>query len=114
MHRKFNLNPLNFVTPDSFSWEYALKTTGKEFKLLTDINTIPDYANGIRGGITRAVCHYVEANNKNIFGYDEQKKAHTLNILILIIITERLNHNYFLMMDLNMLEIYQCLHMTLL
>ena len=33
-----------------------------------------NYENGNRGGITRAIYHYVEANNKYICNYDETKE----------------------------------------
>lgn len=31
------------------------------------------YKNGIRGGITRAFCHYVKANNKYLHDYNKTK-----------------------------------------
>lgn len=37
-----------------YSWECALKITGIELKLLTDVYIINDYKNCISGGITRA------------------------------------------------------------
>ena len=33
-----------------------------------------DYGNGIRGGITRAIYHYDEADNKYLHDYDETKE----------------------------------------
>ena len=58
-----------------FSWECSLKIKGIELELLTDVNMIFDYENGIRGGITRAICHYVAANNKCICNYDVSKES---------------------------------------
>ena len=55
---------------------------------------IIDYENGIIGGIIRAFCHYVEANNKY------------MHDLILTVNTRGLYHNYFIMVDLNMLKMY--------
>lgn len=37
-----------------YSWECALKITGIELKLLTDVYIINDYKNCISEGITRA------------------------------------------------------------
>ena len=53
--------------------EWALKTTRIEIELLTDFNSIFNYENGIRSGITRVVCQYVEAN-KYMCNYDKTKK----------------------------------------
>ena len=39
---------------------------------------ILDYNNGIRGRITRAIWHYLEANDKYMFNYNEKRK-HSLS-----------------------------------
>ena len=36
MYGKVDVNPLNFVTLTSYSWECALKITGTKLELLTD------------------------------------------------------------------------------
>lgn len=36
---------------------------------------ILDYENGTRGGIARAICHWTEANDKYIYGYNEIKES---------------------------------------
>ena len=59
--------------------ECALKITGIEIELLTYVNRILDYENGIRGGITRTACHYVEPNNKYMCDYGETKKDNSDN-----------------------------------
>ena len=64
MYRKLNLNPLNFVTLASYSWNCILKKSLKYFELLTVVNMILDYENVIRGEITRALCRYGESNKK--------------------------------------------------
>ena len=39
---------------------------------LAGVNMILDYNDAIKGGgITRAICHYAEANNKYMHDYDE-------------------------------------------
>ena len=73
---------------------------------------IPDYENGVRGRIIRAVHHYAEANNKCTFNYDETKEI-SYFVLILAINTDGLYQNNFLMAVLNMLKICQCLHLIL-
>ena len=49
--------------------ECVLKITQMQLHLLTDDGMILDYKNGYRGGITRAICHYAEANNKYLLEY---------------------------------------------
>ena len=36
---------------------------------------ILDYTNSIIGGITRAIHHYAEADNKYVYNYDEKKES---------------------------------------
>ena len=71
---KFILNLLNFVTLASFSWECSLKI---------NVNMILNSKNCISGGITRPICHYAGAKNKYMHDYDEKKKVHKSNILVL-------------------------------
>ena len=75
---------------------------------------ILDYKNGIKGGITIAVSHYLEVNNKSMFNYDDKKNIQTFSILILTINADGLYYNHFHMTDLHILNIYQCLNLTLL
>ena len=75
MHGKFNLNPLDQVMLASFSWKCALKINVIELKLLIDVNMILDYENGIKGGITRAILHYIEAINKCMHCYYKSKES---------------------------------------
>lgn len=57
-------------------------------KLLTDVDMILDYENGIREWITRVICYYAEGKNKYSSDFDEKKKLHTFSILILKIIAD--------------------------
>ena len=75
MSVKFNLNSLNFVKFASISWKCTLKIIKIELELLTDVEMMPDYENAIGGVITRAICHYGEANNKYMRDYDETKEC---------------------------------------
>ena len=71
MYRKYDLDPLNFVTLASFSWKCALKITGIELELLTHPNMILDYETGITGRITRVFHHF---RHLYMFDYDETKE----------------------------------------
>lgn len=44
--------------------EAPFKTIKKELELVIDINSILFYEKGIRGGVTRLICHHAEASNK--------------------------------------------------
>ena len=44
--------------------------------MLTSVEKEKENGNGIRGGVTIATCHYVEANNKYMHNYDKSK-AHS-------------------------------------
>ena len=57
----------NFLTLSLFSLECTLKLTRVEYILLTDFNKLLDYENVIRGGITRVIYYYAEANSKYIY-----------------------------------------------
>ena len=71
---KFDLNSLNFKTLPLFSWKRVLKITEIELELLTDVNMILDYKNGVRVGIPIAICHNGEASNKYMHDYGETKE----------------------------------------
>ena len=70
MYGKYGFDSLSFVTLPLYLWECALKITGIELELLTDINMFFDYKNRIRGGISRVIRHFLEASNKNMPDYD--------------------------------------------
>ena len=57
--------------PPPLSWTAAMKIIRIELELLSGVNMILFYEKDIRGGITKAICQYVNANNKFIYDYDE-------------------------------------------
>ena len=60
----YKLDPAHFYTAPGLAWQAALKYTGIRLELLTDIEMLLMFEEGIRGGITQAVYRYAEANNK--------------------------------------------------
>ena len=53
-----------FQLPDqNDTWQAALKKTGVELGLLTDIDKSLMVEKGIRGGVCRSVHQYAKANN---------------------------------------------------
>ena len=54
-----------FQLPDqNNTWQAALKKTGVELGLLTDIDKLLMVEKGIRGGVCSSVHQYAKANNK--------------------------------------------------
>ena len=55
---------LSFGNTSIVIMEICSKTTKIELELLTDVNMILDYENGVKSKITRALHYYAERNNK--------------------------------------------------
>ena len=62
----YGLDPAWYVSAPSFSFEAALKTTGIEIELLTDIDAYLMLEQGIRGGISQVNLRYASANNSHM------------------------------------------------
>ena len=60
---KYGLDPSHFLTAPGLSWQAALKMTGVKLELMTDLDMLLMFEQGIRGGITQAVHRYAKANN---------------------------------------------------
>ena len=75
MKGKSYLETLPFVTLLWLSLECALKITGTEYEILTNMNTMLDYENGVRGGITRVLRHFTKTQNKYVHDYDKSKES---------------------------------------
>lgn len=67
MHKKFDLNPLTFVTPCIIFVSKNRNRTRITIRYWRDTWL----KNDIRKGTTRAIQHYAEANNKHMYAYDE-------------------------------------------
>ena len=84
------------------------------FQILTDIKMLVDCENGLRGRLTRVICHYTETNDHiYLYDYEKSKESTYFNIMILTINMDMLFRKNMLMMDINILKIYQCLQATL-
>ena len=64
-----------FVSLPGFPWHVCLKITGGKLELITDINMLLMIENGMCGGVCHVVRRYVEANNKYMDNYDENKES---------------------------------------
>ena len=62
--QQYKLDPAHFYSAPGLAWKAALKITGIELELLTDIGILLMFEKGICGGITQAVKRYCKGNNK--------------------------------------------------
>jgi len=77
----YKLDPAHFYTAPGLAWKAALKETGVKLELLTDIDMLLMFEQGIRGGITQAVKRYAKANNKYMSNYDSEEVSRFLQYL---------------------------------
>lgn len=69
----YKLDPAQYLTGPSLSWDSMLLMTGVELELLTDPDMIHFFKQGIRGGISTCITRKSEANNQFIEGFDPSK-----------------------------------------
>ena len=69
----YELDPAKFFSAPGLAWQAALKKTGVELELLTDIDMLLMVQKGIRGGMCHAIRHYAKANNKYMNHYDKKR-----------------------------------------
>ena len=60
----YQLDPAHFVSAPALAWQACLKKTKVKLELLTDINMLLMFEQGIRGGICQSILCYATANNK--------------------------------------------------
>ncbi|CAH0553464.1 unnamed protein product [Brassicogethes aeneus] len=77
----YKLDPANFVSSPSFSFQAMLKTIEYKLELITDIDQIMMIENGIRGGVAQCCNRYAKANNKFMENYDSSKQEKYLLLL---------------------------------
>jgi hypothetical protein len=83
-YRKFFLNnygidPARCYSAPGLSWNCGLKYTNVELDLLSDLDMVYMFENGIRGGFSGVLGkRYVKANNKYLQDYDPNKPSNYL------------------------------------
>ena len=73
----YGLDPAHYYTAPGLAWDAALKVTGVNLELLSDIDMLLMVEKGIRGGISMISNRYGKANNKymgNKFNSNEPSK----------------------------------------
>ena len=59
----YNLEPVHYYTSAGMAWDTALKMTGVQLELITDIDQYKFLETAIRGGISMISHRYAKANN---------------------------------------------------
>ncbi|CAB4439148.1 unnamed protein product [Rhizophagus irregularis] len=67
------LDPSHYVSAPGMFNDSLYKSSGAEFKLMTDMDEYLMVENGIRGGMTMASHRYAKANNLKCPDYDSSK-----------------------------------------
>ena len=60
----YELDPAYYYTAPGLAWDAALKLTEVKLELLTDIDKLLMFENGIRGGVSMISIRYGKSNNK--------------------------------------------------
>ena len=71
--KTYDLDPAYFLTFPSLAWQTCLKTTKIKLNLVTDQEMVLMIEEGIRGGIIQVVTKSLQAENKYLKDYDENK-----------------------------------------
>ena len=69
----YSLDPAHYLTSPGLSWSAALRMTGVEIELLTDLDKHLFIEKGIRGGVAMIGKKHCRANNPYTEGYDSSK-----------------------------------------
>ncbi|XP_072389467.1 uncharacterized protein [Diabrotica undecimpunctata] len=69
----YKLDPAQYLTAPSLSWDAMLRKTNVQLELLTDIDMLHFFKKGIRGGISQCSTRFAAANNQYCGNYDCSK-----------------------------------------
>ena len=67
----YEFDPVHFLSAPALAWQACLKKTKVNLELLTDIDMLMMFEEGIRGGICQSIHRYAEANNKYMRKYNK-------------------------------------------
>ena len=72
--KNYGLDPANYLTSPSLSWDALFKYTGVELELLIDYGMHLFIEKGLRGGVSTEMRRYFKANNPYLSDYDPIKE----------------------------------------
>ena len=79
--KTYDLDPANFLTLPSLAWQAYLKVSNVRLDLVTNSEMILVIEEAVRGGITQVITKFLEAQNKYIQNYDQNKDSSLLQYL---------------------------------
>lgn len=71
--KTYKLDPAQYMTAPSLSFDAMLRYTNVELELITDINMLNFFKNGIGEGVSMCINRMAEANNEYLPNYDASK-----------------------------------------
>ena len=74
----YELDPAHFLSAPGLAWQACLKKTKINLELLTDIDMLLMFEEGIRGGMCQTIQRYAEANNKYMKNYNKNKPSYLM------------------------------------
>jgi len=77
----YKLDPINYVTAPSISWDAMLKYTNVNLELISDGDMYNFLKRAIRGGLTQCTQRISIANNKYITNFDSSKPNNYLSYI---------------------------------
>ena len=77
----YKIDPAYFVSAPGLAWQACLKKTGVKLDLLTDIDMLLMFEEGIWGGMCQATYRYAKASNKYMTNYNKNKESSYLQYL---------------------------------
>ena len=79
--KKYQLDPVYFVSAPGLAWQACLKKTGVELELLTGIDMLLMIEERTRGGICQATHRYTKANDKYMNHYNKNIESSYMQYL---------------------------------
>ena len=77
----YHLDPANYISAPSLSWDAFLKQSGAEIELISDMDMFQFFEKGMRGGISQISHRYAKANNPQLPDYNPDEESSFITYL---------------------------------